>query len=140
MDSGTYFYFDHTADVGVEARSPTLGGVFETAAGAVFDLLVDRRTVGLETERGVSVRGADLEEVMVRWLSELLYLHDAEGLLFCEFVVTGVSAARLDGIARGEKYDPARHQTKCEVKAVTYHEISVCEVGGQWRARIIVDV
>jgi SHS2 domain-containing protein len=44
------------------------------------------------------------------------------------------------GSLTGEPYDPARHEIKVEIKAVTYHQLTIKQEGGQWVGRVIVDI
>lgn len=76
----------------------------------------------------------------MRWLSEILYLHEAEGLLPCAFRVESVASGRAEGVVTGEPYDPSRHHILAQIKAVTYHQIEVTQEKGGWRARVILDV
>jgi SHS2 domain-containing protein len=76
----------------------------------------------------------------VNWLSELLYLQDAEGWLFREFELNSLSHNSLAAVARGERLDPARHQLKLLVKAITYHQLALEETPAGWRAQVYVDI
>jgi SHS2 domain-containing protein len=40
----------------------------------------------------------------------------------------------------GEAYDPSRHEIKVEIKAVTYHQLTIKQEGGQWVGRVILDI
>jgi SHS2 domain-containing protein len=44
------------------------------------------------------------------------------------------------GSLTGEPYDPGRHEIKVEIKAVTYHQLTIKQEGGQWVGRVIVDI
>ncbi|MGH9867567.1 MAG: archease [Candidatus Polarisedimenticolia bacterium] len=141
MQPATYVVFDHTADVGLEIQAPTLASLFETAALGLFDLITDVRGIGTGLERAVSVSAADREELLVRWLAELLYLHDGEGFVFSRFEIESITDTHLGARAWGEPFDPARHPVKTELKAVTYHQTSVRNgPGGGWVARVVLDV
>lgn len=140
MPSGSYHLFDHTADIGIDVVAPTAEAVFETAARALFEQIAQLGDVAPRVERRIAVTGADRAELLVRWLAELLYLHDTEGLLFSEFKVTRLSPGELAGRASGEPYDPERHQLNTEIKAVTYHQVAVERGDGGWRARVVFDV
>ena len=89
-------------------------------------------------------RGADLEEAMVAWLSEILYFMDAEGWVFSEFRVDRVAErpgeSAFNGEAMGERCDPLARSRAVPVKAVTYHQISVREIGGGWEAVVYFDI
>jgi SHS2 domain-containing protein len=77
---------------------------------------------------------------MVDWLSELLYLHDVENLLFKGFEIDSVGKDGLKAIVKGEPFQEGVHVIKTEVKAVTYHQIEVRREKRGWRARVILDL
>jgi SHS2 domain-containing protein len=137
-----YEFFAHTADVGVAARGATLGRLFENASLALFELLCDRRAVRPRRRVRLAVRGSGLEDLLVRWLQELLYRHEILGWVFSSVRVERLDRRRLSarGIALGEPIDPARHVLRREIKAVTYHQIRLRRGRGAWRVRIVFDV
>ncbi len=47
---------------------------------------------------------------------------------------------RLEGSVWGEPVDEARHQLASEVKAVTYHGLTVEPCFQGWRAELILDI
>ena len=74
------------------------------------------------------------------WLTELLYLHEVQGLLFCDFSVAEVARGIVTGVARGERFNEKRHAIKTIVKAVTYHQLQIREQDGRWHSQIIFDI
>lgn len=137
-----YEFFEHTADVGAVVRGATLPRLFENAARALFDLLCDRRTVRPRRIVRIVVQGSSLEDLLVRWLSELLYRLETEDLVFSSFAVERVDRLRFRarGRARGETIDRARHRLRREIKAVTYHQIRLVRGRSAWRVRLVFDV
>jgi len=137
-----YEFFDHTADVGAVVRGATLGRLFENAGCALSDLMCDRRTVRPRRRVRIAVAGEGIEDLLVRWLSEILFLHDSAGWLFCRFRVDKVDrqgrVAR--GVAWGEPVDRTRHALRSEVKAVTYHQIRLVRGRSAWRVRVVFDI
>jgi SHS2 domain-containing protein len=131
---------DHTADIGVVVKGRDLKTLFENAGHAFFHLLTDLRKVKPRVERRVEIGAESLERMMVDWLSELLYLHDVEGLLFKTFRVETVGKNGLKARVTGELFQEGVHVIKTEIKAVTYHQIRVARAEGGWRARIIFDL
>ena len=131
---------EHTADIGFEAFGATRGEVFANAARALFHIIVDPAAVEPRDEVKTLAQGANPSELLVNWLSELLYLQDAEGWLFRDFEVISLSDNSIEAVARGEKFDPARHQIKLLVKAITYHQLVLEESVGGWRAQVYVDI
>ena len=55
-------------------------------------------------------------------------------------VFTEYSDTLLTATVGGETLDPSRHPIDTEIKAVTYHQIAVEQVGGHWQARVIFDL
>jgi len=131
---------DHTADIGVIVYGENLIALFENAGEAFFRLITDLRKVRPRLERRIVVRGESLDRLMVDWLSELLYLHDVENLLFKEFKVESAGEDGLRAVAKGEPFQEGVHVIKTEVKAVTYHQIEVRQEKGRWRAQVIFDL
>jgi SHS2 domain-containing protein len=131
---------DHTADIGLIVYGEDLKTLFENAGEAFFHLITDLKKVRRRVERRIHIGGESLDRLMVDWLSELLYLHDVENLLFKGFKVESVGEDGLRAIVRGEPFQEGVHVIKTEVKAVTYHQIEVRQKNGRWRAQIIFDL
>jgi SHS2 domain-containing protein len=131
---------DHTADVGFEAFGATREEAFVNAARALIYLIVELDAIDPREVVSVEVQGADPESVLVNWLSEILYLHDAEGWLFRDFEIKRLEEHSLSALARGEKLEPSRHQPKLMVKAITYHQLALEETLAGWRASVYVDI
>jgi len=131
---------EHTADIGFEAFGATPEEVFANAAGALFHIIVELDSVEPRETVNLRVEGADAPSLLVNWLSELLYLQDTEGWLLREFAINSLSGKSLTAVARGEKADPARHQLKLLVKAITYHQLQLEPTATGWRAQVYVDI
>jgi SHS2 domain-containing protein len=131
---------DHTADIGIIVHGENLKTLYENAGEAFFHLITDLRKVKRRVERRVHIEGKSLDRLMVDWLSELLYLHDVENLLFKEFNVESVGEDGLEATVKGEPFQDGVHVIKTEVKAVTYHQIEVRQETGGWRAQVILDL
>jgi SHS2 domain-containing protein len=131
---------EHTADIGFEAFSASREELFANAAKALINLAVDLDTIRPSRQLTLKAEGSAPPDLLVNWLSEILYLHDAEGWLFHDFSVQGLGENTITATARGEKFDRARHQAKLLVKAVTYHQLALEETPSGWRARVYVDI
>jgi SHS2 domain-containing protein len=119
-----YELIEHTADVGVKAYGKTVAEAFEHAAEAMFDIITDESTIDSIGEYDIQLEAPDLEQLLVDWLSKLLFLNDAENLVFGKFQVT-IDANRLAARIFGEKYNKKKHKMGVEIKAVTYHILQV---------------
>lgn len=133
---------DHTADVGLRVWGPSEPGLFEQAALGLASLLCD--PAGVEPRETYSViaeapAGAP-DALLVAWLNELLYRIDTDGIVFSEVAVEGLTHRYVSARLRGEPLDRTRHRTRLDVKAATYHGLSVSHGDQGWEATVVLDV
>lgn len=140
MDRALYEIVDHTADVGIRVRGRDLTEVFEKAALGFYDLMVGLEAVEVRQTREVRLEAQALDELLVQWLSELLYVFEVEGFLGKGVQVDVSPSWRLAATVHGELFDPSRHRVALVYKAVTYHKASVAFTEGWWSAQVIFDV
>ncbi|TFG95433.1 archease [Candidatus Thorarchaeota archaeon] len=128
MDHGFRFH-DHTADITIECWAPTLETAFEEAALASFEVILDSSTVTPTESVEIETRGYDLEELLVEWIGHLISLIDITGRFYSKFEVDGISREAeeyvLKGRAIGETIDFDKHDTRTEVKAMTYADMKI---------------
>lgn len=137
--AGSYEFIDHTGDIGIRVRGATPAELFAVAARGLYDILVDAPDVRAQREEEIVVEGETDADLLRAWLAELLYRFSVDGLIFCEFKIE-LAEGRLRAKARGEKMNPARHGMRTELKAVTYHALSVRREGDAWVGEVIFDV
>ncbi|MCX6662123.1 MAG: archease [Euryarchaeota archaeon] len=121
-----YELIEHTADVGLKAYGKTIAEAFEHAAEGMFDIITDESTIDPIGQYDIQLEAPDLEQLLVDWLSKLLFLNDAQDLVFGKFQVK-LTENRLSASVFGEKYDIKKHRMGVEIKAVTYHMLKVNE-------------
>ena len=134
---------DHTADIRIEVWGQTRKELFGNAVEAMFDVMVDM-LIEEETkpfsEKIVKITGHDLEDTLINFLREALYLFNGKNWLIrsCDpLELTGRSiVARL----KGEPYNPQKNPQKTEIKAVTYHGLIIEKLNNSWRAKVVFDV
>ncbi|CAN5749566.1 archease [soil metagenome] len=135
---GAYEIVEHTADVGVRAQGASLAEVFEQATLGLCDI-AGILAPGRGEEVDVKVESApDLGSLLVDWLSEVLYLHDTRGAAVAALRIDEVSPGRASGSVALTELRPESAGT--QVKAVTYHQLSVEQTPGGWAARVYFDI
>ena len=130
----------HTADMGIEATGNSRAEVFVAAAQGLKEMIFGDAPVTPRQSAPVSLASGDVGELLVAWLGEILYLFEVRGLVPAEFVIYEITENSLRGEVYGEPFDPKRHPVEREVKAITYHQLSVERDGQGWRARVYVDL
>ena len=138
-------HFDHGADVGVRGFGATPAEAFEGAATALFALLAeDPSTVRGVVEERIELTAPGLPELLVAFLNELNSLADTRHLVFGDFVVriegSDPGPYRLSASARGEPFDPQRHESTVQPKGATYTGLRVAREADRWVAQCVVDV
>ena len=122
----TYELIDHTADVGIKAYGKTLSEAFENAAKGMFDIITDSSEIESVGQYNIELEAPDLEQLLVDWLSELLFLNSAKNLVFGFFkIYLDEKNKKLTAKVFGEKFDLSKHKIGAEIKAVTYHMLEV---------------
>ena len=126
----------HTADWELEAWAPGLTGLLETAARGMYAMSGTRLQAGERQTRALDLHALDAESLLVRFLTELLWLGQQEGLAFDAFWLSlqpgWVLHAELGGasIASQEK----------DIKAVTYHNLVIRRIPKGLAVNIVFDV
>ncbi len=117
-----YKLLEHTADAMVEVHGRNLEERFSNAAFAMFDQITDVTKVRPKGELKVVLHANSREQLLVDFLQELLYVHDAEDLVLGEFKVK-TDGKTLEAVVKGEKFDERRHPKRAIVKGVAYHRL-----------------
>ena len=121
-----YDIIDHTADICIKAYGETLSEAFENAAKSMFDTITDNSEIESIGEYDIELKASDLEQLLVDWLSELLFLHGANNLVFGFFSVNlDKKNCKLKAKVFGEPFNLSKHKIGVEIKAVTYHMLEV---------------
>lgn len=121
-----YKLIEHTADVGIKAYGKTIAEAFEHVAEGMFDIITDESTIKPIGQYDIYLKAEDLEQLLIDWLSQLLFLNGAHSLVFGKFEVT-IIENQLSASVFGEKYNTKEHRMGVEIKAVTYHMLQIHE-------------
>jgi SHS2 domain-containing protein len=140
MAEKVFEFIDHTADVGIIAYGVDIKQLFSNAALALFSLITEPESITEELHHNLEISSEDRDSLLVEWLNELIYLFDAEHVLFNRFDIASLSNKRLKATCYGEKIDPLRHRIKIGVKAATYHMLKVDKDSNGYKAQIIFDI
>jgi len=129
MEPG-YRILDHPADIGIESWGSTFAEALSMAVSGLVSILVDPATVEPTEQKFISVSAPDSEALVVRMLSEVLFLFDAQLFVPKSLTVTSDSVTSLQGTVNGEPLREGKHRMRMDVKAVTYHQVSVRRQAG----------
>jgi SHS2 domain-containing protein len=131
------------ADAAFEATGDSPSELFQAAAQAVIETLADPKTVVATWRQTITREDEDLASLLFDWLSEIVYVKDARGVVFREAVpvVRLVNGRwRLDATLAGAPADPSTQELRADVKGVTKHLYELKQDGTRWTARVVLDI
>jgi SHS2 domain-containing protein len=126
---------EHTADWELHVWGENLSTLLTQAATGMNALAGIRLDNSRRASRSLSLNFSDAEELLVSFLSEVLFIAEMEGMGFDEFELSfsdGQMTARLSGA-------PIISFNK-EIKAVTYHNLRIETSPQGLEAYIVFDV
>ncbi|MBU0548654.1 MAG: archease [Candidatus Omnitrophica bacterium] len=140
MKKAFYQFIEHTADIGIRVKSSSLAGLFKCSGLAIADISARKQKTHYHKKHRIVIRqkAANVEELFVNWLNELLSVSAIESLVFEDIQINQVNENFVDAIGIGS--DLRNYKLNTEIKAATYHQLKVKKTGLIWQAEVIFDV
>lgn len=127
---------EHTGEVRVRLNAPSFEQLLVEAGRALAELMADEPPRSPLDTAQISLTAPDRGALLVQWLNELIFLSETRKRIYSGFEIHQVSANRLEAEVRG--WTPSRLRT--QVKAATFHRLSVTAEGGGFSAQVVLDV
>ncbi len=135
-----YRLLEHTSDIKVEIYGADLDELFTNAATCLSDLTLNLNKVRETQSVPVSLSSADLPELFLDWLRELLFLFSTRSLAIRRVEIHSIEPTSIKATIFAEVFDQERHGLKVEVKTPTYHQYRIDQTAEGYRATVILDV
>ena len=110
--------------------------ILADAGFALLDLLVDLSSVEIRESITLEVEGVDNDDLLVNWMRELLYEYETSGYMLKEFDIQEAGEFLVRVEARGEKFDPDRHEEREAIGAVAERVSHLGKMGSLWTAQV----
>lgn len=132
------------SDIGVSLRADSLTELFIAGAEGMFAIVMGERPAEPVTEsRSIELRADSPEQLMIDWLSELIYGFDTEGLIPVHFTID-VSRSGNESVLSGtigyRRYTREKDKAEHEIKAVTYYKLKIKKDGDLYRCDVVFDL
>ena len=116
--------YEASGDLRFRAKGPDLPSVAAAVAQSLVAALLPLETIREREIRSLEVSGEDEEEQIINFLNEVLFLVFGHRWLpkKVESIIWGET---LKAELIGEPLSPQRHHIEREIKAVTYHNLSI---------------
>jgi len=128
----------HTADIRIRVRSESLEELFSEAALAMMSIMYGRTDPGT-VQRRITLGSDSPEDLLMDFLSEVLFVSEVDGLVFSSFSVT-LSGNSLTAVLTGVPFDPSRHRGGTEIKGVSYSGLRILKEDDGYVLDILFDV
>ncbi len=131
------------ADIAFEAEGDSAEEVFRGATQALLETMADPRTVGTSWERRIVKTDEALDDLLIEWLSEIVYWKDAAGVVFRDAPLTlnwKEPQWTIEAALVGAPVDWGRQELRNDVKGITRHLYELRQDGLRWTARVVLDV
>lgn len=136
-------YFDTTADIGIEVCSNDIRTAYINSAKATLNLITDIEKIEPKISKEVYIESEDEYGLLYDWITELIILLDSENFMSCNYdiqLINNNNKKIIKGILSGDIYDTDIYNYKTEVKAITYHQMSIEKEDDEYIIRFIVDL
>ena len=92
---------------------------------AMFNIISDTNDIHSQKEISFDITSEDEVSLLYDYLEELLFYHEVDFMLFGEFHVEIDDDLHLKATIKGEEINWDKHDRKSEIKAITFHKMSV---------------
>ncbi|MFH2036534.1 MAG: archease [Candidatus Zixiibacteriota bacterium] len=129
-------------DVGLTVSANSLENLFIDSGLGLMNIMTDLEIVRKTKQININVKEDSLEDLYYAFLSELIYIKDADNFLFSgiELKIDCPEEFHLNATIFGENIERDRHTLKTDIKAVTYYRFRIEEVEDRWESEVIFDL
>ncbi len=132
--SQSFCEIPHRADIALEITGETLDKLFMHAADGLFHVMGLEVSPDMTIEKEITFFESDTESLLVAFLSELIY--EVENGTWFKIIEVAAREKELKASLAGFSVI----EQKREIKAATYHNLSIQFKEKKWRTSIIFDV
>ena len=135
----------HTADMALRVFADNLETLFCHAAEGMMSLMTEESPPRGEWNETIEVNleAVTPEELLINWLGEILFLSTVRGRLPGKFTVKRVQKEngryKLAGEILANK-TPGKNRLSREIKAATYHNLTIRQSPNGYRVDVVFDV
>lgn len=135
-----YEILDISGDIGLKAYGSSLSDSFVNAAIGMYSLITDLDKIQCKEQITLNIESESIESLLVNYLNELIFHFDAYGFIGRKIVITEFTDNKLNAKVLGDYFDSDKHSRGLLIKAATYHNLKIYEVGDLFTIEVIFDI
>ena len=136
-----FVFFEHIADAKFRAFGKTIEECFENSALAMNAVECDLKKVGTKQKLALKIQAENHEELLHKFLEELLFQMETGGMLFSKFKVKiNAEQNSLSADCFGEGINKKKHGLKALIKGVTWNSFELKNEKKKWIAQVVCDI
>jgi SHS2 domain-containing protein len=141
IKSNGFSLLAHPSDIGLRVKAKSLRTLFARAAAGVVYLILGPAVYfkPRKFRRKIVVRGLDREQLLVKWLNEIIFFLTEKGQLAEKSDISYLDDKKLVAELSGRYLSPENIFLR-EIKSATYQGLNIVRRTANFRARIIFDV
>ncbi len=141
---GEFRFIDHTADIAVQLSGKDMNDLFQAAHAAWKKIVIDDCLVETSEDIRITLHADSPEELLVSFLEELNYYLTVRrwicGRLDDFDVMETARKWHVQGRLTGEPMREGKHEIQVEIKAVTFHQLSIGRKGDELTTLLVFDI
>jgi SHS2 domain-containing protein len=138
---GVFTEYEASGDLGIRAQGADLLSAIAAAAHGLVASLISPDTIRADSVKTISAQGRDKQEMVVNFLNEVIFLVYGH-----RWIPKNINTMKLnenlqiDASFSGESIETARHHIDREIKAVTYHNLSIVRYQDEVTIELLCDL
>ena len=132
-----YEFLEHPADIKIRSFGNNLTELFTNSALGMMAFLYgkDVEETTITNIEKVKIQAGDLESLLIDWLSELLYLSNSNYRAYVNYDFKKLNENELL-----VEVSSGRADAQDDIKAVTYHDLSINKNNNRYEATVVYDI
>ena len=130
-----YEFLEHPSELKIRSFGKDLSEVFVNSALAMMEFLFGKVAKDNIQHERLQIEADNLESLLVDWLADILYLSSSKKRIYLDYKVLEFSDNKIVANIGSQKA-----LAKDDIKAVTYHELSISKQNGLWQATVVYDI
>ncbi|MBI3671440.1 archease [Candidatus Azambacteria bacterium] len=133
-----YKILEHTADLKIRSFGKDLKELFSNTAFAMTEFIYGENLAGKTADKKerIEIKSKDRESLLVDWLSEILYLSNANRMAYIGYDIKEITDVKITAEVFSCEAKAAE-----DIKAATFNDLEIKQQeDGNWTAVVVYDI